>query len=405
MNTTIYKSICGSLLCLMSLAACDDLMDTHLPYIEGGEIVYAPKPDTIYVKSGKNRVQLNYEISKSPNIKEIEVSWNNGENVERFPVELKDGAAKGYVYIEELPERSYTFKAQLVDIHGNYSLPLTGFGRSYGENYKETLRKRDIIAMRASDEGGIIEWSPAPNGLVYNEVTYENAEGKQQTVQSEAASDRLVLSDFKTGSSVSYRSVYLPEENCVDRFYTEWTDSEDEGFTFPHLYLCTEEGIDRNAWEVLLCESVREGDGQGVPGMLDGDRNTYWHSGYDDGRVDCPFELIFDMQQPLWIGRIGVMQRNGGYNFRLTDISFYTTTDEAYAGDKNGNRWSLLTKVSCGASDDMQWFDVPEEVLEQAVKGRFLKMVITDTYDHNGICAMAELTVQQVASVDGTPVR
>lgn len=402
---TIYKGIYGCALCLLSLGACDDLMDTHQPYIEGGEIVYAPKPDTIYIQSGKNRVQLNYEISKSPNIKEIEVSWNNGENVERFPVELTDGACQNQVYIENLPERSYTFQVKLVDIHGNYSLPLTGFGRSYGENYQKTLRKRDITAMRASDEGGIIEWAPASNELVYNEVTYEDATGQKQTVQSEATSDRLILPHVKTGSSISYRSVYLPEANCVDLFYTEWTDSRDEGFTFPHAYSCTEDGINRNAWTTLLCESIRDGDGQGVPGMFDGDRNTYWHSGYDDGRVDCPYELIFDMQQTLWIGRIGVMQRNGGYNYRLTDIAFYTTTDETYAGDKNGNQWMLLTKVSCSASDDMQWFDIPEEIMEQTLKGRFLKMVITDTHDHDGICAIAELAVQQVKSVDGIPVK
>lgn len=400
----IYKTLTG-LTCIFTLLACSDLMDTHKEFIEGGEIIYAPKPDTIYFKAGKNRVQLNYEISKAPNIKEIEVSWNKGEDTKTFPLEVENGASTGALYIENLAEHAYTFEVRLVDNFGHSSLKISGFGRSYGDIYQSSLQLRTVDALKATDEGGIIEWMPASSGLLYNEVKYINNQGEEKTIQSDADDSQLILPDFQSGKGVQYRSVYIPEENCVDAFYTEWRNSEEDGLIFPHIYSCTEEGIDRSQWNILLCESVQEGDGQGVPGILDGDRNTFWHSGYDNNRVDCPYAIIFDMKESLWIGKIGLMQRNGGYNYRLTGVDFYVSDDEAYARNKEDNHWTLLLRTNPQRSDDMQWFDIPEAMMEAKVKGHLLKMVISRTYDNNGIAAMAEMAVQRITAVDGAPVQ
>lgn len=400
----IYKALAG-LACLFMASACSDLMDTHKEFIKGGEIIYAPKPDTIYFKAGKNRVQLNYKISKAPNIKEIEVSWNRGEDIRNFPLEMENGGSEGVLYIEDLVEHSYSFEVKLIDNFGHSSLSTSGFGRSYGDIYQASLQSRAADALKATDEGGVIVWLPASSGLLYNEVKYTNNQGVEKTVQSSADDSQLLLPDFQSGKGVQYRSVYIPEENCVDKFYTEWRNSEDDGLIFPHTYSCTEEGINRSQWEVLLCESVQLGDGQGVPGMLDGDRNTYWHSGYDNNRVDCPYAIIFDMKESLWIGKIGIMQRNGGYNFRLTGVDFYISDDEAYAGNKEGNNWTLLLRTSPQRGDDMQWFDVSEAMITTHTKGRLLKMVISRTYDNNGIAAMAEMAVQRITAVDGVPVQ
>jgi hypothetical protein len=38
--------------------SCDDMMDTHRKYLEGGEIIYAPKVDSLVFHNGKGRVQL-----------------------------------------------------------------------------------------------------------------------------------------------------------------------------------------------------------------------------------------------------------------------------------------------------------------------------------------------------------
>lgn len=38
---------------VLSFVSCDDFMDVHKEYIEDGEIIYAPKPDTIGFIAGK----------------------------------------------------------------------------------------------------------------------------------------------------------------------------------------------------------------------------------------------------------------------------------------------------------------------------------------------------------------
>ncbi len=400
----IHKILVG-LLCVPALIACGDLMDTHKEFIEGGEIIYAPKPDTIYFKAGKERVQLNYKITKAPNIKELQVTWNKGEAKRSFPLEMVNGNSEGVLYIDELTERAYSFEVKLIDSFGHSSLQTAGYGRAYGSVFQSTLRVRTITDMKATDDGGVIEWTPASSGVLYNEVKYINNQGQEAIAQVDSESAQLLLPDFRTGTGVEYRSVYIPEEGCADKFYTDWYTSEADGFIFPHTYSTSEQGINRSAWSTLLCESVREGDGQGVPGLFDGDRNTYWHSGYDDGRVECPYAMIFDMKEALWIGKIGLMQRNGGYNFRLTGVDFYISGDEQYAGSKDGNNWTLLVRTTPIGSDEMQWFDVPISVIEGLHKGRFLKMVIARTYDNNnGIAAMAELAIQRIVAVDGVPV-
>lgn len=49
----IYDNLLLLLLCLSGLCSCDDVMDTHKAFIQGGEIIYAPMPDTIFLLPGR----------------------------------------------------------------------------------------------------------------------------------------------------------------------------------------------------------------------------------------------------------------------------------------------------------------------------------------------------------------
>ena len=386
----------------IAASSCDDLMETHQKYLEGGEIIYAPKPDTVYFESGHNRVKINYEISKAPNVRELKATWNNGQDERTFPIEPVGGNATGAFYIENLPEKSYSFEVTLIDSYGHSSLPTAGFGRSYGDNYASTLVPLGVSSLVGENGAVRISWLPSSVGFQYNEIVYSDPEGVERTLVTDG-NNETVISGFQPGESLRYRSAYLPEENCADLFFTDWMDSADDGIFFPHSYDMADD-VDRTTWETLLCESVKEWDGQGVAGMLDGDRNTYWHSGYDDNRVDCPYAFVFDMKETIRIGRVGVMQRNGGYNFRLTGLDFYVSDDSEYAGNKDGNNWTLVASMSPYGSDDMQWQNVANDLLDAGVKGRFLKVVVTDTHDKNGIAAIAELSIQRVAGIDGNPM-
>lgn len=395
----IYKLL-TAVLCAVLLTACDGLMDTHKEFIKDGEIIYAPLPDTIYFYAGKNRVQLNYKLVKSYNVKSMNVTWSNGQDLKSFPLEINESEVEGSEILDGLTEKAYTFNVTLVDAYGHTSLVKTGFGRSYGDRYQATILPRKVSSMQAENGKGIIEWMPAGSGFQYNEVKYTNKDDREITVES--TSSTLELPDVKAGSSVSYRSFFVPEANCIDLFHTDWINSADDGQNFPHEYTMQE--VPRNDWKILFCDSDQNvhgenPDGAGADGVLDGDANTFWHSTYNGENIrHFPMTFVFDMGKPEWIGRVGGQSRQD--SFYTKGIIWYITTDEEYKED-GSNQWIRIASSELAQNNDMQWADVANRVLEQAVKGRYLKMEIVSGYSGTHLAALAEVMVQRVTAIDG----
>ncbi len=384
------------LMTLMWISSCDGMMDTHKEFIKDGETVYAPMPDTLYLSPGRERIGINYIISHSPNADGLLVEWDQGAQSEYFQLEHNgEGNSEGIFFIENLQEKSYQFDIRVMDIFGNTSLKTQCFGQSYGAPYESTLQACHPTDITASENIATIEWSPVSDTFCYNEVVYNNAAGENVTVKV-MPDDRVThITDYKVGSSIRYRSAYRPTRECVDDFFTPWEDSADKGLTFPRSYTMTEEGIDRNKWDILLCESEHPGDGDGIRAILDGNPDSYWHSGYNEHRHDCPFCFIIDMKDPLWIGEIGVMQRRGGYNYRMTRMRIEISPDSEFIG-KDANNWITIADINPWPSDDMEWFKIDLPVIERNINGRFLKVTVTDTWDHDGITGLAEFAVKRI---------
>ena len=228
---------------ILSITSCDDFMDIHKEYIEGGEIIYAPKPDSVSFIAGKGRILFNCRTYNAPNIRSIDVFWNDGLDSLIIPVELKTGYDSISVILDDMEEKSYTFNIQTTDNFGHKSLFLTDFGTSYGETFHSTLNDRRIKSVSLSDKEGIIEWYSALNGLMRNEIRYRKNDGSQAVVKMLSADHQVALPDAKAGSSFEYRSLYLPEEECIDTFATAWTEYETP---FPAEYK-----YDRSSWQVL----------------------------------------------------------------------------------------------------------------------------------------------------------
>lgn len=399
---SIYKNLSIIAACMLSLGACDDVMDTHKAFIEGGEIIYAPKPDTIYFVSGRNRIELNYRISEAPNVTSINVYWNNKKDSLIVPLELTSGTEEGKVDITGLEEQSYTFTVQLEDLYGHKSLALSGVGTSYGDNYQNSLSNRRIKKMDLTDEGGIIEWNVAQEGLVRTEVKYTDLSGTDMLLSLDATENTLICPNVATGSGVELRSAFIPEEECVDTFYTAWESSIDMELTFPHEYEMEEVDRQQSGWQLLYYSNTDPGEGK-PEYILDGDMGSYWHSNYQDGQQEpYPFTFVIDMKKDLLIGKLGAASREN--NWYTRGISYYITEDDVYAGNPDSNNWIYLGDVELPQANGMQWDDVEMDVLENQIKGRYLKVVLTSGYQASHLGAIAEINVQKVTSIDGNPI-
>ena len=347
---------------ILSITSCDDFMDIHKEYIEGGEIIYAPKPDSVSFIAGKGRILFNCRTYNAPNIRSIDVFWNDGLDSLIIPVELKTGYDSISVILDDMEEKSYTFNIQTTDNFGHKSLFLTYFGTSYGETFHSTLNDRRIKSVSLSDKEGIIEWYSALNGLMRNEIRYRKNDGSQAVVKMLSADHQVALPDAKAGSSFEYRSLYLPEEECIDTFATAWKEYETP---FPAEYK-----YDRSSWEVLSVSDVSTSEGGGMATLIDGDLSTYWQSAYEDGDAPLPHWAVIDMQTPKNISKVELYRRSG--NKDTKSIELYVSDHP----DANASGWIKIGTVVFGEGDNSS---IAISGGIDKSKGRYLKLLLPDS--------------------------
>lgn len=359
------KRICGLaafVISVLSATSCDDFMDIHKEYIEGGEIIYAPKPDSLSFISGKGRIQFNCRTYNAPNIRSVDVFWNDGLDSLIIPVELKTGYDSIFVILNNMEEKSYTFNVQTTDNFGHKSLFMTDFGTSYGETFQSTLNDRRIKAVSLSDKEGTIDWYSALTGLVRNEIRYTKNDGSQAITGMSSTDHQVKLPDAKVGSSFEFRSLYIPEEECIDTFATAWKVSETP---FPTTYK-----YDRSAWKVLSVSDVSTSEGGGMATLIDNNLNTYWQSAYEDGDAPLPHWAVIDMQTPKKISKIELYRRAGNKDTKSVEL-FISDQPDANIGN-----W---VKIGNGTFEDgdLLSIKIPESV--DTERGRYLKLLLPDS--------------------------
>lgn len=344
------------------LSSCEDFMDIHKEYIEGGEIIYAPKPDTVSFVAGKERIMFRCRTYNAPNVKSINLYWNEALDSLIIPVTLSAGYDSLEVVLDNMIEKSYTFNIQLTDNFGHKSLTVTDFGSSYGGFYQSTLMDRRIKTVSLSDKGGLIDWYSAAEGLVANEVRYVKNDGSQAVLRMPSKDYAIMCPDVKAGSQFEFRSLYIPEEQAIDTFYTAWTKNAE---AFPLIYQ-----YDRSAWSVLACSDQKESDGGGMKALIDGDLKTFWHSAYGPD-VPPPHWAVIDMMSSKKICQFDVYRRSGSTDSKTVQLFVGTDPDVDAAG------WVKVGEGVFPASGDKLQIDIPASISTE--KGRYLKIVLPDS--------------------------
>lgn len=347
---------------ILSFTSCEDFMDIHKEYIEGGEIIYAPKPDSVYFIAGKGRVLFNCRTYNAPNVRSIDVYWNDGLDSLIIPVELKTGYDSISVILDNLEEKSYTFNIQATDNFGHKSLFMTDFGTSYGDTYQATLNDRLIESLSLSDQEGTIKWYYAPQYLVRSEVRYVKKDGSQAIAKVPSTDDLVLLPDVKSGSTFEYRSLYIPEAAAIDTFATAWKEYETP-FSIEYKYDCS-------SWKVLSVSDVSTSEGGGMDALIDDDLSTYWQSAYEDGDAPLPHWAVIDMQTPKKISRVELYRRSGN-----TD----TKSVELYVSDQPDANTGNWTKIGIAVFDEGDSSSITLPETTGAGKGRYLKLLLPDS--------------------------
>jgi hypothetical protein len=221
-------------------SSCDDMMDVHREYIEGGEIIYAPKVDSLVFRNGKRRAQLWFWLLESLNVRSVDIFWNSYADSLIVPVTPSAGLDSVMVYVPLKDERSYTFYVRTTDIFGNHSLIEMASATSYDSIYASALMNRGVKKIVQTEFDVQIQWYGITDDYIYSEVRYTGVDGEEQIARVLPNETSSLASGIKQGSTVEHRSLFVPP-NSIDTFYLDWVDvsgeiQESTPFNGPHIF-------------------------------------------------------------------------------------------------------------------------------------------------------------------------
>ncbi len=344
------------------LVSCEDFMDIHQEYVEGGEIIYAPKTDSIAFIAGRERILFRFWLYNSPNVKSVNLYWNNNQDSLIVPVTPTTGLDSMDIILPDMSEKSYTFNVHTVDKYGHPSLTMTDFGTSYGDFFQNSLSNRRIKDVSITDEGGKISWYSAAENLVANEVRYEKADGTTAVIRMPAKANSVLCPGAKTSSVFEYRSLYIPEEEAIDTFAVEWTSYEKP---FPSMYEYT-----KSSWTIVSYSDQEASDGGGVTSLLDGNLGNWWHSQYNNGGSSLPHWVIIDLTSSKKICKIDTWRRPGSTDAKT--VQYFASNDP----DPNAASWVKIAEGVFSSGDKLS-IEIPDPATTD--KGRYLKLVLPDS--------------------------
>jgi hypothetical protein len=365
---------------LTCLFSCEGMMDAHKQYVEDGEIVYMPKPETVEFLAGRYRVVLRIVLYNSPNVKSVDIYWDNKADSLIYPVTTSTGLDTFEIEIPDLEERSYTFTVWTTDAYKNHSLPIIGFSNSYGDLFQSSLVNQPIWKIALTEEGGEITWSSIVEHLVSAQIRYIDKEDNEQIVTTPSTVSTALCPNVKASSKFTYRSLFLPEKNAIDTFYVNWGEYETP---FPEMLL-----LNKAEFTVLEVSSETASDGGGMHKIIDNDLNTYWHSQWSGGNAPFPHWILLDLGSSRNICRIEIYRR---MNSQFSD----TKTVQFSVGDTpvwNSPSWKSIGEVvfSNVVGENQQILDIPSSV---DTDGRYMRIFLPDNNGRQTYAAISEIYI------------
>ncbi|MDF2476083.1 MAG: hypothetical protein K0S24_1566 [Sphingobacterium sp.] len=218
-------------LCILALlgvclfGACSK-MDEFTKFTDGQEIVYPAKLDSIKIRSGKYRVQVDGIFRVNAGVSELRVYWNSKQDSMKFPVKLTDAIDTVHYVIENLPEGPMNFEIRTVDSQGRFSVPTFLVGNVYGDRYREGLFQRTILEQNfmADQQFQLALQDVTPSvGFYAVRMTYKNQNNTttDTVVRTKELNEKINLLDYLPNQEIAYQTVFRPDSNAIDTFMVQ----------------------------------------------------------------------------------------------------------------------------------------------------------------------------------------
>ncbi len=375
------------LLLFIVLASCEKFDEVHQEYIEGGEITYSIKPESIQVIAGLNRCVVTAQVAVTPNIDKFVVEWED-QKIET-PLSSNVDTAEVEAEITNVKEGAVIFNVTTTGLQGNISVPSNAFGTVYGDKYQKNLLHRGIVEINGIEEGALVKFSTSPENSVGVTLNYTDQDGILQTINVLPDDKEVILTNCEYGSVLEYLTYYLPEENCLDTIPTHETAKkiipepelvEKVIAIDPSNIMELDNDIKKPVWETKYSN------------LFDGEYTTYTAFDYSSSVSTLTFDLgkVLEFTKlKMWFRLNGAGHYYGGSNAKTIEI--YGAAELPASTDLS--EWDLLsthtfTKPSGGedlTNEDKATAEAGFDCLvESKPKIRYVRIKAVENYAENG---------------------
>jgi len=369
MKRYLYIITALVILYLIIPVACTKMDDTYKKYLEGGEIIYSTKIDSVFYYPGDERVEIKGYLKNAMQVKDIVIQWKKQDNTVdtcNIPYDYLS-MPDSFSYILPVPEGQYIFVFTTENEQGNTSVPFQKGARVYGSQYKSYLTNRSISSISPTPSGQIkIVFDNAVSGMVITNINYKTVAGETKTVSVLPSDESLLLGDCDFSVPINYASGYLPEAMAIDTFYCE-SSALDLSSVADMLFT-----LDETEFSIISYSSQEDPANEGgingpAANIIDGNTDSYWQSEWSAQTAQLPHQITVDMHYAWNVFSIQLFRRPYTPHTKTVELE----------GSLDGSNWASLGTIeySSDASDNSQTLDIPN-----GQRVRYLRINITDSY-------------------------
>lgn len=204
------------------MGSCSKMNDFTKSF-DGKEIVYPAKMDSIVLRSGKYRVQLEGFFSVNRGVSAVRVYWNNKKDSITFPVTLTSNIDSLKKQINNLPEGPINFEVRSLDDKGNFSIPTFITGNVYGDRYRAGLVDRQLLGYSfVAGQNVELDWQNVSTymGVPCIHFTYNSKSGAvtDKVIVTKALDEKTKIADYNLEGDITYQTCYKPDALAIDTF-------------------------------------------------------------------------------------------------------------------------------------------------------------------------------------------
>jgi hypothetical protein len=219
-KTKIYLLLFLLVLPLIALR-CGDIESIHEQYLNG-EIIYAGRLDTLTIRPGYYRAQLEGYTQYLGNSNTVIVESNG--ITQTFDIDSDDEIYTAL--LADLEAKSYEFSVTTQDPAGNLSIPQLVAGFAIGDEFVADQDPREIIGYSFEADGNYVNFSGNAESeyVIFTTIDYENEANEIIRDTAFFENTRVKLIDFKPLGEITTKSYIQSGLNGIDTIPLSPTD-------------------------------------------------------------------------------------------------------------------------------------------------------------------------------------